>query len=227
MLRRPLEITLTAVVAVMHHMLWPALSNRSLQGSQHELVTQVRLHGPADNLARPHIEYDRQIQKASPRRNIGDVSNPQLIWAAGLELPIDQIRREQRIDRAVNPHITLRHHALKPCSTHQACHAFAADVDLMIVRQLRMDHRRAIGAPRFTVDRMDLRAQRQIHPIAGRHRPLKPGIKAALGDLQQSAHLPYRVDGLVRLHESEERFGVAVLAFANPAVAFERISRSS
>jgi hypothetical protein len=33
--------------------------------------------------------------------------------------------------------------------------------------------------------------------------------------------------GLVRLDESEERFGVAVLSFANQAAAFERISRSS
>jgi hypothetical protein len=31
--------------------------------------------------------------------------------------------------------------------------------------------------------------------------------------------------GLVRLHESEERFGVATFSLANQAAAFERISR--
>lgn len=44
---------------------------------------------------------------------------------------------------------------------------------------------------------------------------------AALGDLEQSAHDPYRKGGLVRLFESEERFGVAVLSLANQAAVTE------
>ena len=49
-----------------------------------------------------------------------------------------------------------------------------------------------------------------------RQRPTVPRIKAARGDFEQSAHHPHRVAGLVRLHESEQRFGVAVLSFAIP-----------
>ena len=72
---------------------------------------------------------------------------------------------------------------------------------------------------------MDARREADVLP----HEPTSgglPRIEAALGDREHPAHDPYRVVGLVRLHESEERFGVAELSFANQAVAFDRISRS-
>ena len=53
-----------------------------LQSGQDELGAQMRLDRPADDLARPHIEYDRQIQKARPGRNVSDIGNPQLVGAA-------------------------------------------------------------------------------------------------------------------------------------------------
>jgi len=52
-------------------------------------------------------------------------------------------------------------------------------------------------------------------------------VEAALRELQHSAHDPYRMGGLIGFHEPEERFGVALLSFANQAAAFDRISRSS
>lgn len=77
------------------------------------------------------------------------------------------------------------------------------------------------------MDRMDVGTEPDVGPCTRRHRAMIPSIEAALGNLEQSAHNPYRVGGLIRLHESEERFGVAGFSFANQAAAFERISRSS
>ena len=57
-------------------------------------------------------------------------------------------------------------------------------------------------------------------------RPILPGIKPALGNPSNRHISPYRKLGLVHHHEPEERFGVALLSFANQAAAFERISRS-
>src|SRR5207302_11012139 len=111
--------------------------------------------------------------------------------------------------------------------THQPRHALAAHTDLVIIRQLRMDHRRAIRLARAAVDLVDPSRERDIGPLPSRHRALLPSIEAARGHFKQSAHNPYRVGGLVRLHESEERFGVAGFSVANQAAAFARISRSS
>ena len=43
----------------------------------------------------------------------------------------------------------------------------------------------------------------------------------------QRAHLRNPLGGLVRLHEAEERFGVAIFSFANQASAFDRMARPS
>src|SRR5208283_2561787 len=66
----------------------------------------------------------------------------------------------------------------------------------------------------------------QIRLRARTHRSLAPRIKPAPRDLEQSAHHPHRMGGLVGLHEPEERFE-GPLSVANQAAAFERISRSS
>src|SRR5439155_24842755 len=94
-------------------------------------------------------------------------------------------------------------------------------------RQLRLYQRRALGPARAAVDLVDPSRERDIGPLPSRHRALVPSIEAARGHFKQSAHNPYRVGGLVRLHESEERFGVAGFSVANQAAAFARISRSS
>ena len=80
---------------------------------------------------------------------------------------------------------------------------------------------------RATMELVNFRRQCNVGPSTGRHRPLDPSVDAALGNLEQSAHFLDRMGGLVCLHESEKRFGVAGFSFANQAAAFERISRSS
>jgi len=62
--------------------------------------------------------------------------------------------------------------------------------------------------------------QLDVSALTRRHPPPIPGVEAALGNLEQSTHDPYRMGGLVRFRESEERFGVAGFSFANQAAAF-------
>ena len=112
------------------------------------------------------------------------------------------------------------------CSAHQPGDALSAHTDLLVVRELGMNVRRAVHAARTPVDRLDLCRQRQIRPISIAHRSIQPPIEPASRNLRQSAHDPDRMGGLVRLHEPEERFEVA-LSVANQAAAFERISRYS
>src|SRR5271157_2506693 len=55
---------------------------------------------------------------------------------------------------------------------------------------------------------------------------MHPHVEATGRHAQQATHHLHRIGGLVRHHESEERFGITMLSCANQAAAFERISRS-
>jgi len=95
----------------------------------------------------------------------------------------------------------------------------------MLAGQFGVDRWGAIRAARATMNRMDLGRETDILACQGRLRTAVPAAEAVLGDLEQTAHDLYRTDGLVCLRESEERFGVAVLSFANQAAAMVKISR--
>jgi hypothetical protein len=45
----------------------------------------MRGHGPAHDATAPDVEHDREVQEASPRRNVGDVGDPELIRTGGRE----------------------------------------------------------------------------------------------------------------------------------------------
>src|SRR5258708_4438345 len=123
-------------------------------------------------------------------------------------------------------HIAAQLRTAKPGRSHQSCHALAAHANAVVIRKLGMYVRRAVDASGAPVDRLDLPGQRQIRSISFAHRSIQPRIEPASRNMQQSAHDPDRVGGLVHLHEPEERFEVP-LSVANQAAAFDRISRSS
>src|SRR6266404_596051 len=218
---------LTATIRVMDHGLRPALRDRHVQRRQNQLGAQMRLHRPAYNAARIHIEYHRQIQKSGPRWNVGDVRYPQSIGSIGVELPIDEVSRTLRTRIGLRrDDIAAQRCTAKPGRSHQSCHTLAAHANAVVISELGVDVRRAVDASGAPVDRLDLPGQRQVRSISFAHRPIQPGIESASRNMQQSAHDPDRVGGLVHLHEPEERFEVP-LSVANQAAAFDRISRSS
>src|SRR6516162_9205488 len=90
-----------------------------------------------------------------------------------------------------------------------------------------MNTRRSIALARDAMDTMDLRRQGDILDRSPAQRPFIPSIKTARRDFEQPAHDPYRIGGLVRLHESVEFFVLGAVSWANQAVAFDSISRSS
>src|ERR1039457_2719317 len=219
---------LAASVRVMNHPCRPSLRNRHIQGGQHQLGVQVIAHRPAHDLARIHVQDHRQIQKPGPRRDIGRIGHPEPIGRLGIKAPLHQIhyRLRPRI-AARRHHKTPQRNASNVCRSHHPRHTLAPNADAMIIGQLRMNVGRAIRATRTTVNRIDLAGERDIDPCPLTHRAFIPGVVAALGNVKQPAHCPYRKGGLVHPHEPEERFGVALLSFANQAAAFDKISRSS
>src|SRR3984957_15667537 len=226
-LAESITCVLTATIRVMDHRLRPALRDRHVQRRENQLGAQMRLHRPAHNAARIHIQHHRQIQKSRPRRHVGYIGHPQPIGPVRIELPID------KVDRAFSPRVGLRRDDIaaqrctaKPGGTHQSRHTLAAHADAVVISELGMYVRRTIRVLGATVNPRDPPRQRQIRPIPLTHRPIQPGVESTSRNMQQSAHDPDRVGGLVHLHEPEERFEVP-LSVANQAAAFERISRSS
>ena len=67
---------LAALVAVMDHLArGPALSDRRLQGVEHESSPQMIGHRPADDAPAPGVQHHRQIQEPGGRRHEGDVGH--------------------------------------------------------------------------------------------------------------------------------------------------------
>ncbi|CAM4541072.1 hypothetical protein MYXA107069_35865 [Myxococcus xanthus] len=83
-----------------------------------------------------------------------------------------------------------------------------------------MDARHAVGAVAHRVDGANALAEARVRDRALRGKARPPCVVAALGHLQDTAERRDAVDGLVRLHESVRRLGVATDSCANQAAAF-------
>jgi hypothetical protein len=70
---------LGALIGVVDHAVRPSRGQRHVQRIEHQLRRQRRAHRPAHDATAEGVEHDHQEEKAGPRRNVGDVGNPQQI----------------------------------------------------------------------------------------------------------------------------------------------------
>jgi len=70
-----------------------ALPKRHVQGIEHQLGGEAGRHRPADDPTAEGVEHHRQVKKAGPGRDVGQVGHPQGIRPIGAEVAVDQIRR--------------------------------------------------------------------------------------------------------------------------------------
>ena len=81
MLRRPFESSLAALVRMMNHGGGTALAEGHVERLEHQFRTQMGLHRPAHDAPAESVEHYRQVEKARPSRDVGDVGDPQTIRA--------------------------------------------------------------------------------------------------------------------------------------------------
>ncbi len=62
---------LRALIGMMDDVLWPALSQRHLEGVEHEPCAKVRGHGPADHASAEGVQHDRELEEPGPAGNVG------------------------------------------------------------------------------------------------------------------------------------------------------------
>ena len=65
--------------------------NSLFEGIEDKASVHGSADAPTDNIAGKNVDYESDIDKARPRRNIGEISNPQLVGPIGFEVPIDFI----------------------------------------------------------------------------------------------------------------------------------------
>jgi hypothetical protein len=201
--------------------------DRHIKRVDHELFPHMVGHGPTDDATAEDVENDGKIQEPAPGRDVGDVGDPQLVRSVGGEATFHEIERRSRIA------ITNRRRcALAPRSTvdtaiaHQTGNSFSADTST-IVKKFCVNSRTTVRRTRTAEDRFNSIAEQRVFLRMFRRRPRRPSVIAARRNLEDAAHRSDGIIGLVRFHESEDRFGRSVFSRANQAAAFERISRSN
>jgi len=204
------------------------LPERHIDGGNYEFGAQVIFHRPADHLPRARIQRHRQVHKAHPCGNVGDVGHPEPVELEDPKVPLDQIGRQNHVFfRRRGPYEASPRYASQSRQPHQPGHALAADVNAVLQGKFRVDAGSSVALLREAVDGVNLRGQPYVLKGALTGWSIAPSVIAARRDPEQSAHNPYPVGGLVCLYESVERFVFGALSWANQAAAFERISRSS
>lgn len=101
MLRRSVDFALAAGVGVVHEPLDELVGSfagpqRHLQSVERELGRHRRSGAPADDPTREHVGHERREHHACPRRDVGEVHDPQLVGTVRGELPAHQVLRSAR-----------------------------------------------------------------------------------------------------------------------------------
>ena len=127
-----------------------------------ELGAQVPGHRPTHDPAAEGIEHDREVEEALPRREVGDVGDPERVRAGGVEHALDEVRRGRGasvLHRRARR--TSAMDTLQAVLAHEPGHALARATGA-VVPQLGMDPRHAIGATTPLMDVPDPFGQRGI-----------------------------------------------------------------
>jgi hypothetical protein len=146
----------------------------------------------------------REIEKAGPGRDVGDVGDPELVRLFGREVAIDQVGRWPA------PLVADRRAGEAPPAdageagrAHQALDPLAPDADAGF-HEIGMDARGAIGPARAVVEGRDPLGKRGVGKRPRRRRPAAAGVKAAARHAERGAHRGDGKIGLVRGHEVED-----------------------
>src|SRR6266536_3014282 len=221
---------LTPVIGMMNDIFRPPLIVSHLERVEDKRRLEVRCHRPADDASAEGIEHHGEIEKASPRRNVGDVGHPELVGSISGELPLDQITRFGLLRSAPRCNgVRPAAHATYATQLHHPGYSLLADTETQVAQVAEQSGR----AVRLVGYRMKLSNVSQKHCVllrSRRRRPLHPRIESTRRDTEDTAHRRDRKAGLVIPHESESLdvcVGIVPVSRANQAAAFESMSLSS
>src|SRR5260221_10820558 len=180
---------LTPLIGVMNDAAsWPSPLDSHVQRFEHDLGVQPRTHRPANDLPAPDVQDDGQKVEAGNGRQIRDVGDPELIWPAGGELPINQVggRSGRRIKaRGAEGFSPAAPHRVR--DANQASHSLPPDA-LSFVSQLGMNSRGSVRSAGLPMNVDDAPAQRLIVTSSFRRSSAPPCVVPARRHSPHTAH---------------------------------------
>jgi hypothetical protein len=195
--------------------LGPPLLDRHRQRVEHALRPQIGAHRPADDSATEDVQHHGQVQESRPGRDVGDISDPELVRGRGGKDPLHEVGRGRggRIPPR-RPDALAPAHAHQPLGAHQPRDALAAHAD-PVLPQILMNPRYPVGAVRARVELTDLGHHDSIRLRPLRGLPVPPPVVPARRDPQDATLRRDRVHGLVIPHEPVDPDGIVSVSRAN------------
>ena len=181
----------------------PTADDGRVEGRGDELGPHVGGHAPAHDPAAEGVDDRRQIAGARPRRELGDVGDPESVGARRREVPVDEVGEGRRVlvaDRRAHEAATMD--AREMLGPHEPGDPLARDA-VARLGEVGVDPRHAVRPAAAGVGAPDLRSQGGVGEGAGGRAPCAPGVVAARGDTEGGAEDPHRMARLLLLDEAE------------------------
>ncbi len=205
---------------------WTPLFRSHLERREPNLGPYSGGHCPADHPSAEGVHHDCQIQESSLRRNIGNVSNPEVVGTIRRKIAVHEVwNRPGSISSQCRSRPFSSAYAAKASFFQEAGNPLWAYADAGGM-QSGMNARPAVGTSRFGMNLSDSTSKHHVLSGSFGRRSAPPGVVAASQNSEYTTHGGDREFGLVRIYESEEFGGKSPFSRANQAVAFARISRS-
>src|SRR3569623_328208 len=123
----------------MNNVVWSAFADSLLQCTHNKFAVHRRAHRPANDATAPGVENNREECKATPRRDVRDIGDPERVWTASRKIAVHQVWRGAHALIALRCYAGSRPtDAAQRQLTHLTCDAFAADVKVHVAK-LRVD----------------------------------------------------------------------------------------
>ncbi len=146
---------LRPLIGMVHDAARFASKDRHVKCVENELFAHVRGHRPTDNASAENVEHNGKVEKAAPRWNVSDVSNPKLIRCVSPKAAFNQVRRWSRVAIAYGRDRRLpAGSAVDIAIAHQARNTFTASANTG-VDEFGVNARSAVGRSRSPEDRFD------------------------------------------------------------------------
>lgn len=166
-------------------LVWISSRNGHIQsivrkGGRHGFV-----HRPADDLSRPCVHHDREVEPPLVGLHIGDVREPRPVRLVRLEVAAYQVRLGVPLRRAL-----LRSRPggapagdANPCIIgHYAGDSFAGCMFALFDQDM-VDFRTSVNPPALLIDLADLSCKLKVAPVVCAQPTLSVGVKASTRDI--------------------------------------------
>jgi len=181
---------LDAAIGVMHQpvqLLLASVPERHLERVQGQFRVQRGGDPPAHDVAAECVDDERHVDEPGPRPHVGQVGHPEPVGSRRRELAVDQIGwplGQLAGDRG--PLRLAPDHAFQAHLTHQACHPFATDRDILPV-QLAPDLLDPVDLEVLLAHALDLDLELGVAQLPRRGWPRTRLVVGGGGDLQDLA----------------------------------------